>query len=443
MHTLPNSAASRPALERYPLLDALLARRSRRFGKGFALDGGPLSYASEQLAEPLSMDDEAALVFAASGVTGYALGDLPYAPGADPESTGGNIMINLVARSVPSGDALHANTLFVLNDDCAWLIRRPQDYPRTDIAGLVALAHERRFGELYERARIRVSDTRPSVPQEFPYTQTFNLWSVNRPGTSYFLPIAELSAFYINVMLAAFSEPLCGFIVDERNGFRPAGIGKFRRSKGGLLNDDPASGKVGTINSLETWLLEFAAIEQGAMLQNLGLMAAALGLGGFPHFAAHPYGWPLALGFRSQDLRFSKVMGMSPLLRAAARAAKRDLPIPTPLGLERDGQTLIQPYCPPYYPNMRAAVLAFVEYKYRHGSGVFRDGGAATAWKDPATVQAGIPAYSDSAIEATIAYLEYVHGRYGRIPAVSGPFRTVLAYQAHRVEEAFYERYYR
>ena len=32
-------------------------------------------------------------------------------------------------------------------------------------------------------------------------------------------------------------------------------------------------------------------------MQNLGLMTQALGLGGFPHFAAHPFGSTEALGF--------------------------------------------------------------------------------------------------------------------------------------------------
>jgi hypothetical protein len=425
------------------LLDALLTRRSRRFGKGFHLDGGPLSYASEHAAEPLTFEEEAALVFAACGVTGYTLAELPYSPGSDPQATGGNIMTNLIARTVPSGDAIHNLTLFVLNDDGAWLVRRPQDYPRGDIPTLVSLAHERRFGELYERARVQVLDARPTIPQDFPYTASFNRWSANKPGSTYLLPIAELSALYINVMLSAFSDGFDVYMLDDRNGFRPAGVKHFARSKGGHLHDDPANERIGTLSVLESWLLEFAAIEQGAMLQNLGLMAAALGIGGFPHFAAHLYGWPLALGFRSANLPLSKVSGLNPLMKAAVKAARRDLPIPTPLGLEVDGEVLLKPYCPPYYPNMRAAVLAFVEHKYKHGSGVFRDGGAASAWSDPATVQAGIPAYSDKAIEATIAYLEYVYARYGRIPSTTGPFRTVLAYQAHHVDEEFYARFYR
>jgi hypothetical protein len=58
-------------------------------------------------------------------------------------------------------------------------------------------------------------------------------------------------------------------------------------------------------------------------------------------------------------------------------------------------------------------------------------------------VLAGIPAYSDRAIDATVAYCEYVYKRYGRFPAYSGPFRTVLAYQAHHLDPDFYDRFYR
>lgn len=87
-------------------------------------------------------------------------------------------------------------------------------------------------------------------------------------------------------------------------------------------------------------------------------------------------------------------------------------------------------------------MLAFIDYKYARGKGTFRDGGEATGWKDPAAVQAGIPPYSDQAIAATIAHCEYLYRRYGRFPPGGGPFRTVLAYQAHRVDTDFYHRFY-
>ncbi len=58
-------------------------------------------------------------------------------------------------------------------------------------------------------------------------------------------------------------------------------------------------------------------------------------------------------------------------------------------------------------------------------------------------MQAGIPRYSDHAVAATIAYCEYVHSRYGRFPAYSGPFRTILAHQAHHLDLDFYDAFYR
>jgi hypothetical protein len=71
-----------------------------------------------------------------------------------------------------------------------------------------------------------------------------------------------------------------------------------------------------------------------------------------------------------------------------------------------------------------------------------RDGGGDSAWREPAKVQAGIPPHSDRTIAATIAYCDYVYRRYGRFPAGCGPFRTVLAHQAHHLDTGFYDRFY-
>jgi hypothetical protein len=92
---------------------------------------------------------------------------------------------------------------------------------------------------------------------------------------------------------------------------------------------------------------------------------------------------------------------------------------------------------------MQEAVLAYVDYKYAQGQGTLRDGGAATSWRDGATVQAGIPRYSDQTIAATIACCEYIYSRYGRIPGTNGPFRNLMAYQAHHLDADFYRKFYR
>src|SRR5436309_3656553 len=147
-------------LAHYSLLDALLARRSRRFGKGMRLNGGPLAYESVQKPEPLSLQEEAALAFAACGVTGYTMAELPYDTGNVPEAGSGNIIMNFVGRTTFSADAAHVVSIFVLNDDGTWLLKRPQDYPRLEIPALVQAARDHRWQELYEQSRVRISDRR-------------------------------------------------------------------------------------------------------------------------------------------------------------------------------------------------------------------------------------------------------------------------------------------
>jgi hypothetical protein len=430
-------------LARYPLLEALIERRSRRFGSGMSLNGGPLAYDSPHGPQPLSLEEEAALAFAGCGVTGFALAELPYESGDLPEAGSGNIMTHFVGRTVASGDAMHNISLFVINDEGVWMLKRPQDYTRDEIAGISQTAREHRLMELYEKSRVRIAEGRHDVPRELPFVVPFNKWSANVPGTTYFLPVAECTALYINILLSVFDEEFRYFVVDERNRFKPPGIVRFARSKGGHLHDDPRDGRFATVGLLETWVYEFAAIEQGGMMQNLALMTQALGLGGFPHFAAHPYIWFQALGFRMQEIPFSRTIGAGTLTKRLMKALGKDLPVPTAVGLERDGETLIKPFCPPFYRSMEEAVLAFVDLKYEQGRGTLRDGGAATGWKDGARVQNGIPPYSDEAIAATVAYCEYVYERYGRFPANSGPFRTVLAHQAHHLDPEFYDRFYR
>ena len=430
-------------LAHYSLLDALLARRSRRFGKGMRLNGGPLAYASVHEPEPLSLAEEAALAFAVCGITGYTMAELPYQAGDVAGAGGGNIIMNFVGRTAFSADAAHLVTVFVLNDDGVWLLKRPQDYPRLEVPELVKAAREQRWVDLYEKSRVRIADRRLDVPREPPFVPPFNKWSTNLRGTTYFLPIAELSGLFINVLLAAFSEEVAYFVVDERHNFQPAGVAKFARSKGGYLHDNFMEGRAATVGLLDTWMYEFAAVEQGAMLQNLALVTAALRLGGFPHLASHPFGWFQALGFRMTDIPFSRTIGAGPVMKGLLRVLKKEIPLPTAIGLERDGQVLIKPFCPPYYRNMEEAVLAFVDYKYAQGQGTMRDGGAATNWLDGAAVQAGIPRYSDQTIVATIACCEYLYSRYGRIPATNGPFRTLMAYQVHHLDADFYRKFYR
>jgi hypothetical protein len=401
------------------------------------IPAGPLAFTSSRAPVPLTEDEEAALVFAACGVTGHALADLCYAPGG-----GGGIMAGLVARTIASGDGLQTVALIVINDSGAWLVRRPREMPAAEIRQLIELGRQGAFTELYRRCRVQIKDGRPTLPTDPLFNINANRWSAHAPGTTYFLPINDLTHMYVNGVLEIFNETTGAFALDERNHFLPAGVGRFGRSRGGHLKDNPHEGCVATLRQIEQFVTEFVTIEQGMMLQNLGLMAQALSLGGFPNFANHEFAWLQALGFRMEQMPASRYVGAGFPASLAMRLLKRDPIIPYPVGLERDGEILLKPFCPPYYASMTEAVRAVVDLKFG-GKGLFRDPGGQSAWAKHTDVAREVPPVSEATIAAATAYCEYVWNRYGRFPSYMPPYRTVLGFQACHLDAEFYDRFYR
>lgn len=421
----------------YPLLEALAKRRSRRFALGMKMDSGPLAYHSRQEPLPLAEEEEALLVYAAGGITGYALLDLPFA-----EGQGGAIVARSLGRTIASGDAIQTVSLVVINDNATYLIKRPQDFSLEQISAALDLANDQHFTELYQRSRVKIRDGRVAPSLAPMFNVNVNRWSLYAPGTTYFLPINELTFMYINGLLEIFNRHSGAFVIDERAGFRPAGLGRFARGKGGHLFDNPVDGRVLTVQRLELMVSELVTVEQGMMLQNLALMCQALGLGGFPNFAEHEFSWFQALGFRMGEMPAARYLGAGALTRTLMSLFGRNQNLPYALGLEHDGTNLLAPYCPPYYATMRDAVRAVVDTKYGP-RGLFRGGATQSAWREPAAVAAAVSEISAEAVDATVAYCEYVYKRYGRFPAYMPPFRTVLGFQACHLDTEFYDRHYR
>jgi hypothetical protein len=428
----------------FSLIDAMTRRRSRRFALGNKLQGGAFSFESQSPPVPLSLDEEAILAFAGSGVTGRVNGELPYRPDAGPETGGGQIMMSMVGRTSSSADAVATVTLFVNNDDGTFLIPRPQDLADDEFDALVGLGRERRFTEMYKRTRIRVADRRTEIPREVPYTPPFNKWSSNVPGSTFFIPMTDVTALYLTILFAALGEEFAYFFHDDGDWLtRAAGIARFGKSKGGHLHDDVHDGRVGTIGEIETYLLEICGFEQGLMIQNIALATEALGLGGFPHYGAHRFGWPEALGFKMRDRTFAQILHKGIFGTLLMRLLDKNVTIPQAVGLEHDGKIVMKPYTTPWYPSMEAAVRAFVADKFAPGTGFFRDTSGPSPYRDPALIQSAIPEYTEANIEAVIAYCNYVMKHYGQFPATVGPIRTLMVFQAHHIDTAFYDRFYR
>jgi hypothetical protein len=181
----------------YPLLDAMRGRRSRRFGMGMKIPDGPFAYESRHEPLPLTEAEEAALAFAACGVTGYALADLSYGRGQ-----GGGMLAGLLGRTVASPDAINTVSVFVTNDNATYLLKRPQDFEPAEIPTLVELAGRGELVELYRRSRIKTSDGRAAPPVEPTYNFNINRWALYAPGGTYLLPVQEMTARFCSNPIA-------------------------------------------------------------------------------------------------------------------------------------------------------------------------------------------------------------------------------------------------
>jgi hypothetical protein len=426
-----------PGLADCTLLDALKNRRSRRFALGMSMPGGPLAYQSRHPPVPLTEAEEATLVFSACGITGPALADLCYAPGH-----GGSIMSGLIGRTIASGDCLQTVALAVVNDTGTWFVRRPQNFSPDEIRELIRLNRAGEFLETYRRSRVQLFDHRVHPPMEPLFNINANRWSLHAPGTSYFLPINDLTFMYVNGLLEILNEDTGAYLLDERAGFRPAGLGRFAKSRGGHLDDDPSNGRVATIKHVEQLVTDFVNLEQGMMLQNLGLMTEALGLGGFSHFANHDLGWFQALGFRSVAMKASRYLGAGPLVTLGMNLTRKNSEVPFFLGLESKGEELMKALCPPNYASMEAVVRAVVAHKTGE-NGVFRRRDGVSAWQNNSAVVGSVRPVSERAIAATIAYCNYVWKRYARFPVHVPAFRCGLGFQSGHIDPGFYDAFYR
>jgi hypothetical protein len=235
-------------------------------------------------------------------------------------------------------------------------------------------------------------------------------------------------------------------ILDDRRMFLPAGVGHLMRGKGGHLDDDPTTLRTIPLSIGERITTEMAAVEMGAMLQNLALAAEAIGLGGFTHFAHTDFGhhertWFDELGFRVDRIPMSRLFGLPMAARAMLRMKRQDVELRVPIGLDIGGEPVLRSYRPPYFDSMRAAVQAVADHKVGE-NGTYRAGITEGRWRNPEAIARAVEPISDKAFEATVSFCEYIWDRYRRFPLSIGSFHTLVAYQVSHLDMDFYAGHY-
>jgi hypothetical protein len=390
----------------HTLLDLFRQRKTRRFGRGMVLPGGPFQYESRLDPIPLSREEERYLIYAAVGQTGRNLGDMHFVGRSGRSDGQGNALMNFQSRAVPSPCSAQTTRLFYTNDDGLFFV-----------AGASGAEHP------WDLDIIELQSCRMAIPREVPFMLPFNQWYTNRPGTTLFMPVTNVALLYLNLLLMLFSEECGYFIVDTDNAGAACGLDSFRKSTGGHLHDDLAKRRMFSLRELDAAIAETAIQEQGIMCEHLSLMEQALGLGGGIQsvgsgrhlLGMEPNIYP-GLGFR-----FAVPLGRP--LRA------------NPVGLPDlwEGPT------PPFAGSMTEAVTQLIESKFGP-NGTYRK-----ATDQPwlrSTANQDVPEHSPRAMDATIAFTEYVWHTYGRFPAHADAFKSVVACQAHHLDEDFYAAFY-
>ena len=394
----------------YPLFEALYGRRSRRFGRGFAMTEGPFAYTSAHPPLPLSEIEEALLVAAGVGFSGLALWDLsrpvPYRRGD--------------GRTFPSTSGGRRTALFFTNDAGVYVIDPAPSLPAR--MRVVAAADEReRVLALHREQRRQLQPGRLAFARSVPPLCGHNLWNSNGPGSTLFMPICDVSYSLIS-LTAQFVDPTLKrftpkrdrgmHIVDDRHGFRSGGCERWVKS--GFLDADD----VLPLSHLERQACYYMFSEPAAICQNMFLATEAMGLGGWKH-----------CGFMSREVL--KALGFTMVV-------PRDTPIlANPVGL--DG--IFQAYCPPYFPSMDAAVDAVLMPLLRANADAAPVESAFLM--SDAEHRRGTVAVSEEGIACTKAVCNYIHETYGRFPGNLDAMHLMWFFQAHHIDTEFYDRFFR
>src|SRR5215468_5426558 len=303
----------------YPLFEALYRRRSRRFGFGFEMQEGPFRYKSAHAPVPLTELEEALLVGAGAGFSGLAFWDLP-APAPYPRQSG---------RTFSTTRAGGHTALFWTNDEGFYVL--DDKVAASKLREVESREERSKLADIYRAQRRTLKPGRLDIPRRVPPMSAHDLWDSNRPGSTLFLPVCDVSASLIS-LIAQFIDPTLGrfaagsrgtHIVDDRHGFRPAGTEPWLKSN--FLDGERAL----PLSLLERQACYFTFSEPAAICQNIFLATEALGLGGWMH-----------CGFLS--LEILKLLGFR------IDAPNRPAGWPNPVGL--DG--VFEGYCPPYFPTM-------------------------------------------------------------------------------------------
>ncbi len=376
-----------------PLFETMYRRRTRRFPQGGKLLSrrAGLNYNSKEQPVPLSELETAILCFATSGITGVTVEEIRHLLGH----------LTVIGRTAASPCASLTLHLFFSNDEGVFYYKTdstdeiiPKKRVRTK-----TLEDRKEILEDYKKNTTKLKDGRIDIPRNVIGSAFESM--VNLPGTTLFIPIADTTREYINLLFTGLAQFRWQLWDEVKN--QPAGVGKW-------IDDGFLNGNRMTITQYESMLPWLCNLEAGMAMQNLSLAATAMGLGSF---MMHTIDLPTVM--RSLNMHFEQ-LEREPFPQATVN----------PVGI--DG--ILEGYCPPYR-TVEEAVEEIAAKKWG-SEGIYGKKG----------YDLPKPKIYESIVEITKSYCSYVYETYGRIPKYHDAMFIPILAQIHHLDTGFYEKFF-
>jgi hypothetical protein len=173
----------------FPLIEALLGRRSRRFFMGAEIPDGVLAHKSAHEEVPLTDFEKMLVVAACGGNTSWhhlIFRAARYAPHLS------NYAGAAGGRVFPSGAGFHTSQTFFTDDEGLYLLDM-RDAPAFEDRAADGSLNVEAFVENVRHSVRKLHDGRLQFPSEVPYTEAHNTWVFNKPSTLVVIPVGDLA----------------------------------------------------------------------------------------------------------------------------------------------------------------------------------------------------------------------------------------------------------
>ena len=401
-------------LMQYPLMSAIFGRRSRRFGLGMEIPSGPLKFKSGSKPVPLSTEEQMILIAAATGVSGWNFG-VPFGP-SKPDAQA-EFTLRFTGRTIPTAAGIGTPALFFTDDNGSY-ITRTRDIPPEWMLALNQKENAfERILALCQEQTIKIKEGRLDLPASPPHMLPPNLWMANAPGSTLFMPIGDVSEQFLGILALAISNGV--MIMDHDTGETAGNLRPFVKS--GLLNGK----KKLLLQDLQGDTYETNCLELAFMGHNIVLTMQGMGLGGLYFNGLEPLS---ILGASAKD----GIEGLGFRFVEDER-----WPAPNPVGL--DG--IYEGLCPPYYPDMHAAVKVFADRKF--GKGGAYDPKTPGPWKESDKIKGSVAAYNQDFLHCMGEVAQYIYQKYGKFPGTRTTMVMPGFVQAVHLDTEYYDKYFK